>query len=163
MLPIDAPFVAEGLVVRPEWIDYNGHMNIAYYVKAFDEAFEQVSSSIGIGAELLERANASTFTAELHLTYQRELHEGDPLRVTMQLLGHDAKRMHFLECMYHAREGYLAATSEWMLLYIDMNQRKAAAMPEAMQRHLARVLDAHAKLPIPPEAGRAIALKNRRL
>jgi acyl-CoA thioester hydrolase len=138
-------------------------MNIAYYVKAFDEAFEQVSSSIGIGAKLLERANASTFTAELHLTYQRELHEGDPLRVTMRLLGYDAKRMHFLECMYHAREGYLAATSEWMLLYIDMNQRKVAVMPEAMQRHLARVLDAHAKLPIPPEAGRAIALKNRRL
>lgn len=159
---IAAPFVIEGLAVRPEWIDYNGHMNIAYYLKAFDEAFDRTYPLLGLGGGALKAANASTFTAELHLTYQRELRERDPLRVSTQLLGFDAKRSHYVQCMYHAGDGQLSATCEWLLLYMDMTLRKAAAMPEAMQRRLARVLEAHGRLPVPAAVGRAIGLANRR-
>lgn len=159
---IEAPFVSEGLSVLPEWIDLNGHMNVAYYLKAFDLAFDRVYDRFGLDTEGLKAPNSSTFSAEIHLTYQRELLEGDPLRVTTQLLDFDAKRLHCMQCMYHAREGYLAATSEWLVLHMDMTQRRVAAMPEALQRHLARVRAAHAVLPAPPEVGRRIDLANRR-
>lgn len=159
---IQAPFVSTGLEVLPEWIDFNGHMNIAYYVAAFDRAFDQVYREFGFEPEMMRRHNASNFTSELHITYQRELMQGDPIRVTTQLLGFDAKRLHFVQCMYHAREGYLAATLEWLLLHIDMTARRVAAMPEALQRRLAQVLEAHRAVPVPPEVGRKIALDAKR-
>lgn len=159
---IEAPFVADGLEVLPEWIDHNGHMNIAYYVVAFDKAVDKVFRQFGFVPEVMRARNASSFTSELHVTYQRELMPGDPLRVTAQLLGFDAKRLHFIQCMYHATEGYLAATMEWLLLYIDMTERRVAVMPEPLQQHLARVLDAHRALPVPPEVGRKISLDAKR-
>lgn len=159
---IQAPFVSTGIEVLPEWIDHNGHMNIAYYVVAFDQAVDQVFHQFGFVPEVMRKANASSFTSELHITYQRELMQGDPLRVTTQLLGFDPKRLHFIQCMYHATEGYLAATMEWLLLYVDMTVRRVAVMPESLQRHLARVLEAHRALPIPPEVGRKISLDAKR-
>jgi acyl-CoA thioester hydrolase len=158
---IEAPFVADRIAVRPEWIDSNGHMNVAYYVRAFDLAFDAIYERLGLGSETLKAVGASTFAAEMHITYQREVLEGDPLRITTQLLGFDAKRAHYIQCMYHAREGYLAATNEWLILYIDMTRRRVGTMPEALQQRMARVLDAHAGLPLPPEAGRRISLSNR--
>lgn len=160
--PIPAPFESVGIDVLPEWIDSNGHMNIAYYVAAFDRAFDKIYDQFGFTRAMMRDRNASSFTSELHITYQRELMVGDPIRVTTQLLGFDAKRCHFIQCMYHAAEGYLAATLEWLLLYIDMTQRRVTTMPEELQRHLARVVEAHRALPLPPEVGRRISLDARR-
>lgn len=159
---IETPFLSTGLKVLPQWIDHNGHMNIAWYVAAFDQAVDQVYHQFGFVPELMRKGNASSFTSELHITYQRELLEGDPIRVTTQLLGFDAKRLHFIQCMYHAREDYLAATLEWLLLYVDMTARRVAAMPDELQRHLGRVLAAHRAVPIPPEVGRRISLDAKR-
>jgi acyl-CoA thioester hydrolase len=159
---IPAPFESVGIQVLPEWIDANGHMNIAYYVAAFDRAFDQVYDQFGFTRAMMRERNASSFTSELHVTYQRELMVGDPIRVTTQLLGFDAKRCHFVQCMYHARDGYLASTLEWLLLYIDMTARRVAVMPEDLQRHLARVVAAHQAVEVPPEVGRRISLEAKR-
>ena len=159
---IPAPFESVGIEVRPEWIDSNGHMNIAYYVAAFDRAFDQVYDQFGFTRAMMRARNASSFTSELHVTYQRELMLSDSIRVTTQLLGFDAKRCHFVQLMYHASEGYLAATLEWLLLYIDMTQRRVTVMPDELQRHLARVVAAHQALPLPPEVGRRISLDAKR-
>lgn len=159
---IAAPFESVGIEVVPEWIDANGHMNIAYYIVAFDHAFDQVYQQFGFTPAMMRERNASSFTSELHVTYQRELMVGDPIRVTTQLLGFDAKRCHFIQCMYHAREGYLAATLEWLLLHIDMTVRRVTAMPEALQQHLARIVEIHRQVPVPPEAGRKISLDSKR-
>lgn len=159
---IQAPFESVGIEVLPEWIDSNGHMNIAYYIVAFDRAVEQVIEQFGLVPSLLRERNSSVFTSELHATYQRELMAGDPIRVTTQLIGFDAKRFHFVQCMYHGREGYLAATLEWMLLYIDMTTRRVSVMPEELQRYLARVVEAHRQIPLPPEVGRRISLDAKR-
>ena len=160
--PIAAPFVHQGLSVRPEWIDINGHMNIAYYVVAFDQSADHALAALGMTAERLAAVNGSAFTAELHLTYQRELRLGDPIRVSTQLLEFDARRLHFLQCLYHAGEGWLSATQEWLMLYIDMSLRRTAAMPDWLQHRLAAVRAAHARLPVPAVAGRSISLANRR-
>jgi acyl-CoA thioester hydrolase len=159
---IETPFVADGLHVRPEWIDSNGHLNIAYYLKLFDQGFDASYERIGFRADVTRDVNASGFAAELHLTFQRELMVGDRVRVATQLLDFDAKRIRMFQLLYHAESGELSATCEWMSLYIDMTKRRVAEMPELLQQRLARVKAAHARLPMPPEAGRGITLQNRR-
>ena len=86
-----APFVSSLMRVEPQWIDYNGHLNMAYYNVLFDRAVDEVYELIGIGAEYLKNHKHSTFTAEVHVRYVRELREDDPVRVTFQLLDYDLK------------------------------------------------------------------------
>lgn len=126
---IRAPFETDRVSVRPEWIDYNGHMNVAYYIRAFDEAFDEIYLVMGVDGDAIRRTGISTFTAEMHITYQREVKEGDRLRITTQLIDFDAKRMHFIQCMFHADQGYLAATDEWLIMCVDLTQRKAIPFP----------------------------------
>ncbi len=159
---MDVPFVTEGLKVRPEWIDYNGHLNIAFYLRLFDLGFDATYERFGFLPDVTRDRNASGFAAELHLTFQRELMVDDEVRVTSQLLGFDAKRVRMFQMLYHAESGDLSATCEWMSLYIDMTRRRVAEMPELLQQRLARVLAAHLRLPTPPESGRGITMQNRR-
>ncbi len=160
--PAAAPFVTERVFVRPEWIDYNGHMNVAYYVKAFDQAFDELYEMLGFDAATIERTSLSTFTAEMHITYQQEVKEGDRLRITTQLLGFDSKRMHFFQCMYHAEKGYLAATDEWLIMCVDLDTRRVIPIPERQRSFLDRTMRAHAALPPPPEVGRRVSLTSGR-
>src|ERR1700741_4673125 len=88
-----APFVSSVMRVKPQWIDYNGHLNMAYYNVLFDRAVDEAYELIGIGVDYLKRQKHSTFTAEAHVRYLRELHDGDAVRVTFQLLDFDAKRI----------------------------------------------------------------------
>lgn len=159
--PIETPFLVEGLKVLPEWIDTNGHFNIAYYLHCFDLAFDRVFERFGFEHDMIRKQQASVFAAELHLSFKRELFEGAPLRITTQLIDVDPRRCSFVQAMYHADEGYLAATVEWLMLYIDMNQRKVAVMPATQQAHLARVLEAHRTVPLPAPVGRGISIPRR--
>ncbi|MGH6879915.1 thioesterase family protein [Hypericibacter sp.] len=159
--PIEIPFLAEGLKVLPAWIDSNGHFNIAYYLHCFDLAYDRVYDQFGFERGTAETLQASTFAAEMHLSFKRELFEGAPLRITTQLIDVDPRRVYFVQAMYHADEGYLAATVEWLILYIDMNQRRVAAMPPKLQAHLARVLEAHRTIPLPAPVGRGISIPRR--
>ena len=153
-----APLELSQGVVRPEWLDYNGHMNVAYYVLAFDHACDSFLDHIGMTDAYRARSGGTTFAAEMHITYRREVIAGDPLRFTSHLLGFDKKRIHFILHMYHAEQGYLAATSEWMSLYVDLASRRVAAMPEEISSRLAEIHAIHKKLPRPPEAGRTMGL-----
>ena len=86
-------------------------------------------SAIGIGLDYLKTTNHSTFTAEAHVRYLREIHEGDPVRVTFHLLDYDAKRIHYFEQLFHADEGFLSATSENMTLHVDMARKESGRLP----------------------------------
>ena len=156
-----APFLADGMRVLPAWIDDNGHMNVAWYVACFDSALDQVYDALGMNLREMIAAGASTFAVEMHITYERELLEGEPLRVATQFLGFDAKRLHFFQQLFQADTGERAATCEWLLLYVDMAARRAAEIPAALQARLAGLHAAHASLPPPPQAGRAIRLGAR--
>jgi acyl-CoA thioester hydrolase len=109
---------------------------------------------------LLEHKH-STFTAEVHVRYLRELHVNDPVRVTFQLLDYDAKRIHYFEQLFHAEEGWVSATSENMTLHVDMDAKKVAPLPDDVMRRLAKMKAAHARLPRPEAAGRRIAMPGR--
>ena len=84
-----------------------------------------------------------------------------PVRVTFQLLDFDAKRMHYFEQLFHAEEGWLSATSENMVLHVDMTAKKTAPFPQAIVARLARMKAAHAHLPVPDGAGRRIAMPGK--
>jgi len=148
-------------VVRPEWIDHNQHMNVGYYLVVFDFATDEFMAWVGLdGAHRASRA-ITTFCLEAHVTYHREVRAGDPLRFTTQLLGHDAKRLHYIHAMYHAAEGWLAATNELMSLHVSHATRRAAPMAPEILARLAAIQRAHDALPRPPQAGRAIGLASR--
>jgi acyl-CoA thioester hydrolase len=153
-----APFVSSVMRVESAWIDYNGHLNMAYYNVLFDRAVDEVFELLGCGADYVKKTRRSFFTAEAHLRYLRELHAGDPVRVTLQLLDYDAKRLHYFEQLFHAEQGWVSATSENMSLHVDMAAKKTAAIPPEIAVRLARMKAAHAMLPRPEAAGRRIAM-----
>ena len=156
-----APFVSSVMQVEPGWIDSNGHLNMAYYNVLFDRAVDEAYELLGCGIAYLEQTRHSTFTAEVHVRYLRELHADDPVRVTFQLLDYDAKRLHYFEQLFHAAEGWLSATSENMALNVDMTAKKAAPFPDFIVARLARMKAAHAHLPLPEGAGRRIAMPGK--
>jgi acyl-CoA thioester hydrolase len=156
-----APFVSSLMRVEAGWIDYNGHLNMAYYNVLFDRAVDEAYELIGCGLDYVRTRRHSCYTAEVHVRYLRELHAGDPVRVTFQLLDYDAKRMHYFEQLFHASDGWVSATSENMSLHVDMAAGKTAPFPDDVARGLARMKAAHAKLPRPEAAGRRIAMPGK--
>jgi acyl-CoA thioester hydrolase len=155
---MDAPFVSSVMKIEPAWIDYNGHLNVAYYNVLFDRAVDEVYEPLGLGPGYLKAHKHSTMVVESHVRYLRELRLDDPVRITVQLLGYDAKRIHLFERMLHADRGFLAATCETMTLHVDMTAKKTAPFPENIIKALAAMRAAHAALPIPEGAGRSIKM-----
>jgi acyl-CoA thioester hydrolase len=153
-----APFVSSVMRVEQSWIDYNGHLNMAYYNVLFDRAVDEAYELMDIGTAYVAQRRGSVYTAEVHIRYLRELHAGHPVRVTLQLLGHDPKRLHFFEQLFHATEGWVSATSEQLTLHIDLASKKVSPFPDDVAARLAKMRASHALLPRPEAAGRRIAM-----
>jgi acyl-CoA thioester hydrolase len=149
--------VTEG-VVRPEWIDINGHMNVAYYVLAFDQAVDNLWAQFGITDEYIRSGAGTTFAVECHVTYQRELREGDPYEVTSQILAYDDKRIHQFQRMYHAGERFLSATAEWMNLHVDLRSRRVCPWPDSVLEALSKRAQRQAAGSFPEEAGKRMTV-----
>jgi acyl-CoA thioester hydrolase len=145
-------------VVRPEWIDSNGHMNLACYVVVFDLATDKFYAALGIGNEYRETTGNSCFTAETHTLYERELHLGEKLRVQTWLLGSDEKRVHYFHEMIHVETGQRSAAQELMALHIDMRIRRVASFPEQQREALRDAVAKYAPDVPPKGAGRRIAM-----
>jgi acyl-CoA thioester hydrolase len=156
-----APFLAPAMQVEPAWIDYNGHLNMAYYNVMFDRAIDHLWLRLGIGPDYMKQRNGSTFTAECHVRYLREIHLSDPVRISILLVGADEKRLHTFQEMRHAADGWLSATSENMTIHIDMAARKAAPFPPDIVDRIEALRDAHATLPRPEGVGRRVAMPAR--
>jgi len=146
--------------VLPEWIDINGHMNVAYYVLAFDLAVDALWREFGITDEHIHANHSSTFAVESHVMYRRELKDGDPYIVTAQILAYDKKRIHQFQRMYHAQEGFLAATAEWMNLHVDLRTRRVAPWPDQILEGISRVALSQNEWPYPSDAGRVMRVRD---
>jgi acyl-CoA thioester hydrolase len=146
--------------VLPEWIDINGHMNVAYYVLAFDIAVDALWLDFGLSNEHIQLNNSSTFAVESHVRYRRELLLGEPFVVTSQILAFDEKRIHQFQRMYHATQGYLAASAEWMNLHVDMNSRRVSPWPDRILEKIQRVAAAQGSWSYPDDAGRSMRIQN---
>ncbi|MEZ4864659.1 MAG: thioesterase family protein [Caldilineaceae bacterium] len=148
-------------IVRSAWIDYNHHMMDGYYAVAFSHATDALLDYVGLDAAYRTRSNCSVYTLEGHILYLHELKANAPLRFTTQLLGYDAKRMHLFHTLYHADEGFMAATCEWMMLHVDVIQGRGAPMPATVQGRLAAIYAEHSNLPWPSQAGRSLSLQTK--
>jgi len=156
---IPAPFDGYRDVVRGEWIDENGHMNMGYYVVVFDYATDAWLAHIGLDPHDKASQRVMTFTLESHVTYRREVREGAELRFTTQLLDFDEKRVHYFHQMYTAPEDTLAATNELVSLHVSQATRRSSPMAPELLERLGEIRSAHRRLPIPPQVGRVMGLK----
>jgi acyl-CoA thioester hydrolase len=153
-----APFVSSRMRVEQHWLDYNGHMNMAFYHVLFDRALDEAFTLIGLGPDYVASRNASYFAAEAHVRYHRELTEGCQVRATLQLIDFDDKRLHCYLELRHAQDGWLSASAELLSLHVDMASRKVTPFPPDILTNLALLKAAHARLKTPADLGRRIGL-----
>lgn len=156
-----APFVSSAMTVESGWIDYNGHLNMAYYNVLIDRSVDEAFALVGLGPEYVKDRGHSFFTAEAHVRYLRELHAGEVVRTTIRLVDYDEKRIHFFAELYHAHEGWMSATSEQMALHVNMASKKVVSLPDDVLDRLAAMKAAHAALPAPESIGRKIGMAKR--
>ena len=124
-----------------EWIDYNGHMNMAYYVLIFDQAGENILNKFQMGGEKAEESKRTTMVVETRTTYDSEVKEGDEVEVYVSYFDHDKKRLH-LKCeMYEKKTKKLSATMENLSLYIDLDKRKVTEFEDEKVKIMDEFID----------------------
>jgi acyl-CoA thioester hydrolase len=159
-MSLPAPFVDFEGEVRPEWIDSNDHMNLAYHVVLFDSGTDAIYEAIGLGRDY-RATEHGTFAAETHTVYANELVLGDRVRITSLILGLDSKRLHLAHEMHRAADGRLAAAQELLLLHVDLRVRKVAPWLPQVWPRLQAAASAHAGVSRPDWVGRRIELPGR--
>ena len=143
--------------VKPDWVDYNGHMNDAEYARVFSLAVDTLMERIGLDEAGRHRHGYTLYTLETHLRYLREAHQGQPLQVEVALVDRDAKRLHLWFELYSGEQ--LLATSEQMLMGIDLDSGRPGPFPEAVDTAIA-ALPAISS-PAPEGLGRRIGIVRR--
>lgn len=158
--PYNAPVTSSSREVPAEWIDYNGHMNVAYYIMAIDQALDRfLEDELGIGEAHAARVRQGPYALQSHVQYLGELLEGAQFNVSVRLVDCDAKRMHlFIEL--HS-DGNLAATCEQMLMNVDWETRRSTPYPDWAQTRMAAMLAAHSKLDRPAQLGASIGIRRK--
>lgn len=159
--PADGLMQSPVMAIEEGWVDYNGHLNQAFYGVIFDRALDAALMPVGLGPEYIERRNCSYMTVESHTCFIRELMRTDPVRVASRVLDVDDKRLHMFCELSHATEGWLAATVEFMFLHIDMSVRRTAPWPADLRTRLEALKARAAVLPTPERAGRRIAIPRK--
>ena len=110
-----------------DWTDYNGHMNVAYYVLIFDiYGAEKLMSDFKMGEHSAKTTKKSTMVVESHITYNQEIKEGEEVDVNLTYFDHDKKRLQYKLEMIHKSKKYVASTIEVLALYVDLQQRKVS-------------------------------------
>ena len=110
--------------VTKEWTDYNGHLNVAFYVRIFDLAADVMLDNFKMGGTSAKTDKKTTFVAEMYTAYKQEVRLGEEVETHLTFVNHDKKRIHYRLSMFHKEKKYLAATNEVLSLYVDLNQRK---------------------------------------
>ena len=110
--------------VIKEWTDYNGHLNVAFYIRVFDIAADIMLDNFNMGGVSAKKDKKTTFVAEMHTIYNQEVRLGEEVETHITYVDHDKKRIHYRLSMFHKEKKYLAATNEVLSLYVDLIQRK---------------------------------------
>jgi carnitine 3-dehydrogenase len=142
-------------LVRPEWVDYNGHMSDFLYGHVFGEAMDSLYRGVGID-DAFRKTGRMYYTVESHVKHLAEAKVGDPLYATTQILALDDKRLHVFHRLYRKRDDALIATAEQMHLFVDTARAKSASIDTALRARLDPIREAHASLPVPSEVGRPV-------
>jgi acyl-CoA thioester hydrolase len=153
-----SPFVSSPMRIEPGWIDYNGHLNMAYHHVLFDRAVDEAFGLCGLGPDYIRDRGGSFFLVESRIRYRRELGLANRVRATVHLLDVDDKRLHYCMELRDQAEGWLAAACENVSIHVDMATRKASPFPADIRAHLAAMRGAHAALPAPDWIGHGVMM-----
>jgi acyl-CoA thioester hydrolase len=159
-MPDATPFMSSFHTIEEDWIDYNGHMNMGYYTVVMDRCADEAFAGMGFGPDYVATRGLTTYTAEFHIRYLREVKLGDRVRSSFYLLDHDEKRFHFFQELFH-EDGWCAATGESLTLHVDMSGPRVAPMPEDIAARVAEMAQAHAALPRPEGVGSRIGIRRK--
>jgi carnitine 3-dehydrogenase len=143
--------------VRPEWVDYNGHMTDSRYLQVFGDATDALFRSVGVD-DAYRKSGRALYTVESHVTHGAEAKVLEPLYVLTRLLAVDDKRVHLFHALHRRRDDVLVATAEQMYLHVDTNAGKAALMDFAVREKLVKIRAAQSRLAPPAQAGRHVGL-----
>jgi acyl-CoA thioester hydrolase len=161
-------FASEGLefcctlTPEPHMLDYNGHLNIAYYAVLFEEAARAIFSRIDLSRSYRERSDSALFAAEVHTVFHREVPAGEAVSIYCRLLDVAASKIHGMFFMVKSRDHSLAAVQEILFLHVDLKHRRTASIPEPQAGRLTTLLERHRLMPDPPEKGRYVGQRKGR-
>jgi acyl-CoA thioester hydrolase len=160
-MPFPAPCTSSTFSIEPQWIDYNGHFNMAYYNVLFDRAADEVFAELGLGPEYVKSTNNSFFTLETHTSYVREIAPTDRVIVETQFLDIDHKRVHYVQQMKHAADGWLSCVLEVMVSHVSLTTHKTSNFPDDVMARINAAHEAHKALPVPPQVGHRIGIPRK--
>ncbi len=153
--------VLKSFTILPDWIDHNGHMNVAYYVLVFDQSLDVLLDNVELTRDYRARSGNTVYVLETHVCYLQEVKEGDRVNISCRVIDCDEKRIHLYLEMHHADEGFLAATSEQMIFHIDASGPKAHPMPDHIRQNLETLKAEQAHLPRPEKLGSQIGIRRK--
>ena len=137
-------------------------MNMAYYMVAFDKASDVLLEQLGLSWAYTERKLGMLFVLEAHINYERELREGEPIRVASQIVDWNRKLTHLFHTMLHGEQGFTVATCEVMMLHVDYHSRRSVPWPDACIERLTAIAEAHRSLPRPGDERKPMGIRKSR-
>tara|TARA_B100000405_G_C16670213_1_gene405535 strand:+ start:710 stop:1180 length:471 start_codon:yes stop_codon:yes gene_type:complete len=127
-------FLTKTKIIK-DWVDYNGHMNVAYYILIFDQhGSEVLLTNFNMGEESAKTTQKSTMVVESNIAYKQEVKEGDEVDINLIYCDHDKKRILYKLEMVHSEKKFVAATYETLSLYVDLGERKVAEFENEKQK-----------------------------
>lgn len=158
--PVPAPLALHRARVLPDWVDYNGHMSESCYLLVFGDSADAFFRYFGID-DRYRATGHSLYTVETHLHHQKEVAEGEPLRLTLQLIDLDPKRLHVFHVMYHGATGAVLATAEQLLVHVAVSAGRVEPLPPHLYDRLQAIRSAHALLPVPDGVGHVMGIRQQ--
>ena len=146
----------------PQMLDYNGHLNIAFYGALFEDAARSIFSRLDLSKSYRERSDCALFAAEMHSVFHREVLEGEAVSICWRLMDFDGSKIHCMFFMVKTRDQILAAVQEILYLHVDLQARRVGAIPEPQASRLGELLRKHGALPVPADAGRRVGMRQGR-
>ena len=153
------PLTWQGFV-EEKWCDYNGHLNLAYYVVMFDFATAQLFDKLEIGKSYKENYGCSWFTAVSHVCYLSEVFAHEEVYCTTQVIGFDSKRLHYFHRMFRNADDKCVATNELLALHVDLAIRKVVKFPAERQALIESICKQHSQLSLPKQLGSHISISS---
>ena len=161
MQTISSPIKTSVQTVKPEWCDYNGHMNVAYYTLAFENAAFEAQEVIDFGERYVKEDEKSIFTTKATYSFLQEMNQGETLYIDYWIIDYAPKLIHVLMEMYHAEKGFMAAHTEQMMVNIDMRERRSGVIADEKLEMLDQYKIGSQSHEFPKGIGEVIGIKNR--
>ncbi|NVN87790.1 MAG: thioesterase family protein [Rhodopseudomonas sp.] len=142
------------------WVDHNGHMNVAAYLTVFDAAICKFCTQCGIGPDRIGETGKTVFVSQANIVYRHELHLGSPIQVHLRILALGTDRLHVYMTMQDEQHGHLAAANEQLLVCVGIQTRRPAPLSTDVHETFKAIFESQKHLPAPRYAGRAISLRH---